>query len=72
MALTDGVSHACIEGQHALVDTFIVPLRNCRFETPYQLLQGELLEGAGGAPAASAAEGGGPRAGRRRSSTGAP
>jgi hypothetical protein len=44
MALTDGVSHACIEGQHALVDTFIVPLRNCRFETPYQLLQG-----AGGA-----------------------
>jgi hypothetical protein len=57
MVLTDGVSHACIEGQHALVDTFIVPLRNCRFETPYQLLQGELLQGAGGAPAASAAEG---------------
>jgi hypothetical protein len=45
MVLTDGVSHACIEGQHALVDTFIVPLRNCRLETPYQLLQG----GAGGA-----------------------
>ncbi len=40
MVLTDGVSHACIEGQHALVDTFIVPLRNCRFETPYQLLRG--------------------------------
>jgi len=40
MVLTDGVSHACIEGQHALVDTFIVPLRNCRFETPYQLLAG--------------------------------
>ena len=38
MVLTDGVSHACIEGQHALVDTFIVPLRNCRHESPYSLL----------------------------------
>src|SRR5579859_3102945 len=25
MALTDGVSHACIAGQHALVDTFLIP-----------------------------------------------
>jgi hypothetical protein len=42
MALTDGVSHACIEGQHALVDTFIVPLRNCKLrgEAPYYLMAG--------------------------------
>ena len=38
MVLTDGVSHACVEGQHALVDTFIVPLRNCRLPSPYALL----------------------------------
>lgn len=67
MVLTDGVSHACIEGQHALVDTFVVPLRNCRFETPYALLSGGEVP-----PEASAAEGGGPRAGRRRSATGPP
>ena len=41
MVLTDGVSHACIEGQHALVDTFLVPLKNCRLPTPYALLSGE-------------------------------
>lgn len=40
MVLTDGVSHACVEGQHALVDTFIVPLRNCRLPSPYTLLSG--------------------------------
>ena len=40
MVLTDGVSHACIEGQHALVETLIVPLRNCRHESPYALLAG--------------------------------
>ena len=38
MVLTDGVSHACVEGQHALVDTFIVPLRNCKLPSPYALL----------------------------------
>jgi 3-deoxy-D-manno-oct-2-ulosonic acid (Kdo) hydroxylase len=40
MVLTDGVSHACIRGQHALVDTFLVPLANCsvRTETPYWIL----------------------------------
>jgi hypothetical protein len=43
MVLTDGVSHACIRGQHALVDTFLVPLANCtvRAETPYRILAGE-------------------------------
>lgn len=30
MVFTDMVSHACISGQHAFVDTFVVPLRNCR------------------------------------------
>ena len=40
MVLTDGVSHACIAGQHALVDTFLVPLRNCRLPAPYHLLAG--------------------------------
>jgi hypothetical protein len=43
MVLTDGVSHACIRGQHALVDTFLVPLANCtvREETPFRILAGE-------------------------------
>jgi len=40
MVLTDGVSHACIAGQHALVDTFLVPLRNCKLPAPYHLLAG--------------------------------
>jgi hypothetical protein len=38
MVLTDGVSHACISGQHALVDTFLIPLRNCRMPAPFHLL----------------------------------
>jgi hypothetical protein len=40
MVLTDGVSHACVSGQHALVDTFLVPLANCRLEgeAPYRVL----------------------------------
>jgi len=43
MVLTDSVSHACIRGQHALVDTFLVPLANCsvRAETPFSILAGE-------------------------------
>ena len=40
MVLTDGVSHACVRGQHALVDTFLVPLRNCQRKAPYHLLAG--------------------------------
>jgi len=40
MVLTDGVSHACIRGQHALVDTFLVPLRNCKLPAPYHFLSG--------------------------------
>ena len=41
MVLTDQVSHACTEGQHALVDTFVVPLANCRLPalSPYQILR---------------------------------
>jgi hypothetical protein len=41
MVLTDQVSHACTEGQHALVDTFLVPLANCRLpeQTPHRILQ---------------------------------
>jgi hypothetical protein len=41
MVLTDQVSHACIEGQHALVDTFIVPLENCRLRelSPFEILR---------------------------------
>jgi 3-deoxy-D-manno-oct-2-ulosonic acid (Kdo) hydroxylase len=43
MVLTDGVSHACIRGQHALVDTFLVPLANCslRSEAPFAILAGD-------------------------------
>jgi hypothetical protein len=42
MVLTDGVSHACIRGQHALADTFLVPLANCRLPAaaPYRILAG--------------------------------
>ena len=47
MVLTDTVSHACIEGQHAFVDTFVVPLRNCteRDCAPFDILS----RGAGAA-----------------------
>lgn len=40
MVLTDTVSHACLSGQHALVDTFIVPRANCteRDADPWELL----------------------------------
>ena len=30
MVLTDGVSHACLSGRFAFVDTFLIPLANCR------------------------------------------
>jgi hypothetical protein len=42
MVLTDAVSHACTSGRHALVDTFRVPLLNCRLKqhAPYQILRG--------------------------------
>ncbi len=40
MVLTDGVSHACVSGQHALVDTFLIPLANCRLPAPFQRLLG--------------------------------
>jgi hypothetical protein len=42
MVLTDGMSHACIRGQYALVDTFLVPLANCALaaETPFSILAG--------------------------------
>lgn len=41
MVFTDGVSHACISGQHALVDTFVIRLRNCRYAemTPFHILR---------------------------------
>jgi hypothetical protein len=39
--LTDMVSHACLSGQHALVDTFIIPRERCRLAelTPYEVMQ---------------------------------
>jgi hypothetical protein len=30
MVFTDRVSHACLSGQHAFADTFVVPLESCR------------------------------------------
>ncbi len=41
MVFTDMVTHACVSGQHAFIDTFIVPLENCRHRslTPYSVLQ---------------------------------
>ena len=40
MVFTDMVSHACLSGRHAFIDTFIVPLRNCRFPelSPFHVL----------------------------------
>jgi hypothetical protein len=42
IVFTDMVSHACIEGQYAFIDTFVVPLRNCRLPemAPINLLKG--------------------------------
>ncbi len=42
MVLTDMMSHACISGQHAFTDTFVVPLRNCRLPemAPINILKG--------------------------------
>ena len=42
MVLTDGISHACIEGQVAFVDTFLIPLANCRVKeaAPFHVLEG--------------------------------
>jgi hypothetical protein len=42
MVFTDMVTHACVSGQHAFIDTFIIPLSNCRQPalTPYSVLQG--------------------------------
>jgi len=42
MVFTDMLTHACISGQHAFIDTFIVPRENCRHAamTPYAVLQG--------------------------------
>lgn len=42
MVFTDMVSHACISGQHAFVDTFVVPLGNCRLpeQAPINILMG--------------------------------
>ncbi len=42
MVFTDMVSHACISGQHAFIDTFIAPLGNCRLLdlAPINILKG--------------------------------
>ena len=42
MVLTDTLSHACVSGQFALIDTFLLPLKNCRVResAPYYVLQG--------------------------------
>ncbi len=41
MVLTDMVSHACLSGRYALVDTFLIPLENCRRQelSPKHILQ---------------------------------
>ncbi len=42
MVFTDMVTHACISGRHAFIDTYIIPRGNCRRAdlTPYAFLQG--------------------------------
>lgn len=47
MVFTDMTSHACLEGRFALVDTFIVPLTNCRFR---ELAPMGILESVGSPP----------------------
>lgn len=44
MVFTDMVSHACTSGQHAFVDTFIVPLKSCRIQemAPFNVLKNGL------------------------------
>lgn len=41
MCFTDGVSHACLSGQHSFIDTYVVRLKHCRLPeaAPYHLLQ---------------------------------
>ena len=41
MVFTDMVSHACLSGQHAFIDTFIIPLANCGHPelAPFTILQ---------------------------------
>ena len=41
MVFTDMVSHACVEGRYAFIDTFVIPLRSCRLPdmAPIQILQ---------------------------------
>lgn len=41
MCFTDGVSHACLSGQHSFIDTYVVPLENCCLpeEAPINLLK---------------------------------
>jgi hypothetical protein len=40
MVFTDGISHAALTGQYALVSTALIPLDNCRDinRTPYGIL----------------------------------
>jgi hypothetical protein len=42
MVFTDMVSHACIEGQHAFIDTFVIKLASCRLPgmAPINILKG--------------------------------
>lgn len=48
MVFADGLSHACISGQHAFIDTFIIPLENCGLPdlAPYHVLRGAVPEKA--------------------------
>ncbi len=41
MCFTDGVSHACLSGQHSFIDTYVVRLKHCRLPeaAPFTLLQ---------------------------------
>ena len=41
MVFTDMVSHACIEGRFAFIDTFVIRLKSCRLPemAPIQILQ---------------------------------
>lgn len=55
MVLTDTVSHACLSGQYAFVDTFVIRLSSCRTPeiSPYELLRRPPQEEPAARPAAA-------------------
>jgi hypothetical protein len=41
MVFTDMLTHACVSGRHAFIDTYLIPLESCRHpdQAPYRILE---------------------------------